>query len=349
MADRDDGRRGKDGPPHRPTASTAARDDGQSERRHDAAQSEKAPPAPHASSLAKDDLQDSVQSAANVRGMMMMAFAMGAFALNDTLTKTASSELPTGEILAIRGAFAVAVLAPIVSHAYGLRSIPRAYCKAILVRNISEIFAVFLFLSALFRLPVANVTSILQALPLTMTAAAALLLKEPVGWRRWTAASVGLLGVLVIMRPGTVAFSWWYLAAVVAVVFITARDMSTKFIDRSTPSLVIALITAGVVMCAGLGAGLIESWVVPSTGAVVRLALAAVFVLLGYYSLIECWRDAEISAVAPFRYTIVLWSMMTGYMFLGEVPQFWTIVGSMIVVGAGMYTFHRERLRKKMT
>ena len=265
------------------------------------------------------------QSAANLRGMMMMAFAMGVFSLNDTLTKTTSSELPTGEIIAIRGIFATLLLGPIVAYSYGLRVILRTYSRAILVRNVSEVASVILFLSALFRLPLANVVAILQTLPLTMTAAAALLYREQVGWRRWTAASVGLIGVLLIVRPGSGEFSWWYIPAIIAVFFITARDMATKYIDPATPSLVIAFITAVVVMFAGFAIGVTETWVAPSTGALVRLAAAAALVLVGYYTLIECWRHAEVSAVAPFRYTIVLWAMMMGYVFLGEVPSWWTV------------------------
>lgn len=288
-------------------------------------------------------LSDAEQSAANVRGMMLMAFAMGAFAFNDTLTKTTSSELPTGQIIAIRGLFATALLGPIVAYRFGLQAVLRSYSRPMLVRNAAEVVAVVLFLSALFRLPLANVTAILQALPLTMTAAAALLFKEPVGWRRWTAASVGLLGVLLIVRPGTDAFSWWYVAAIISVFFITVRDVATKYISAATHSLVIAFVTAIIVMTAGFALAVTETWVVPSNLALLRLGGAAVLVLIGYYSLIECWRDAQISAIAPFRYTVVLWAMLLGYLFLGEVPSIWMMTGSAIVVGAGLYTYHRER------
>ncbi|MCB1509428.1 MAG: DMT family transporter [Hyphomicrobiaceae bacterium] len=307
-----------------------------------------APPSEEPPSPAPDAAEEkaALQAAKNRTGMLLMALAMGAFSLNDTMTKATSAELPTGEILAIRGAFAVAMLAPIVIYRYGLRAIPRAYSRPLLIRNVAEIFGAWLFLSALFRLPLANVVSILQTLPLTMTAAAALLFREPVGWRRWTAASVGLLGVLLIVQPGSADFSWWYLAAIVSVVFITIRDVATKFIANTTPSLVITFVTAAVVMIAGILLGMTETWSVPSTGAVAKLAAAAVLVLVGYYTLIECWREAEISAVAPFRYTIVLWAMLLGYLVLGELPSLWTAIGSLIVVGAGLYTFHRERVRK---
>lgn len=290
-----------------------------------------------------DDRSGSDQQATNFRGILLMMAAMGAFCLNDTLTKTTAGELPTGEIIAIRGVFASLLMAPIVAMTAGLQTIPKIYSLPLLIRNISEIAAVILFLGALFRLPIANVTAILQTLPLTMTAAAAILFKEQVGWRRWSAAAVGLIGVLLIVRPGSVDFSWWYLSAIVAVVFITSRDVATRFIAKTTPSIVITFITAFVVMMAGCGLGLTENWVVPSYGAVVRLAAAAVLVLIGYYAMIECWRGSEISVIAPFRYSVVLWAMAFGYLFLGEVPDPWMIAGSSIVVVAGLYTFHRER------
>lgn len=286
------------------------------------------------------------QGVKNLRGMVLMVLAMGSFSLNDTLTKTTFQELPTGEIVALRGLFATLLLGPFVIYAYGLHTVFRSYSWPVAIRNASEIISVMLFLSALFRLPLANVTAILQTLPLTMTAAAAVLFREPVGWRRWTAASIGLLGVLLIVRPGSAEFSWWYVLAIISVFFITARDIATKFIANTVPSLVVAAITAFVVMIAGFVLGMTETWVVPSLASTLRLAAAAVFVLIGYYTLIECWREAEISAVAPLRYTVVLWAMLNGYLFLGEIPSVWMLAGSSIVVGAGLYTFHRERVRK---
>ncbi len=284
------------------------------------------------------------QQRTNLRGIALVIAAMGAFVLNDTLTKATSAELPTGEIIAIRGLFASLILAPLVALTYGLRAVPRAYSLPILIRNVSEIASVILFLSALFRLPLANVTAIMQTLPLTLTAAAAILLKEHVGWRRWTAATVGLLGILLVVRPGTSDFSWWYVSAIICVVFVTARDIATRYIDGTTPSLVVTFITAFVVMLAGLALGMFETWTVPSVPAVARLGAAAVFVIVGYYALIECWRGTEISVVAPFRYSVVLWAIVFGYIFLGEVPSWWTVAGSAIVALAGLYTFHREQV-----
>lgn len=280
----------------------------------------------------------------NVRSMLLMVFAMGVFVLNDTLTKTVSAHLPTGQIIAIRGVIASAIMLAVVAIGPGLQRVARVYSWPLMVRNLSEVVAVMLFLSALFRLPIANVTAILQLLPLAMTAAAALFLKEQVGWRRWTAAVVGLVGVLFIIRPGTADFSWWYVAALVSVIFITARDLATRFIAAETPTSIVTLLTAMFVTGAGclLGATT-ETWLMPAWGDLARLGCAALLVLVGYYTLIEAWRGGEVSATAPLRYTVVLWAMLFGYLMLGEVPSGWTLLGSAIVVGAGLYTLFRER------
>jgi drug/metabolite transporter (DMT)-like permease len=289
----------------------------------------------------------SPQVSDNIRSILLMIFSMGVFVLNDTLTKTVSDELPTGQIIAIRGAIASLILVPLMLRSGGFPRILESYSQPLLIRNASEIVAVILYLSALFQLPIANVTAILQLLPLAMTAAAAVILKEQVGWRRWSAAIVGLLGVALIIRPGTDAFSWWYVGALISVLFITARDFATRFIAKTTPTLVITFLTAFCVMCAGALLGLTETWIWPSWAAMARLTAAACLILVGYAALIEAWRGGEVSATAPFRYTVVVWAIIFGYLFLGEIPSWWTVAGSAIVVAAGLYTFHRERIRNR--
>ncbi len=286
-------------------------------------------------------------ASANLRAMALVVIGMGAFVINDTMMKATSAELPLGEIIALRGLMSCAVMAPIVIANYGLASIVRVYSRALFLRNLAEIGAVFFFLTALFQLPMANVSGVLQAVPLTITAAAALFLKEPVGWRRWTASAVGLIGVLLIIQPGTTGFSVYYFAALATVACAAVRDLSTRFIAKTAPSLSITFVTAIVVTLFGFVLGVIEDWKPPPVTALVRLAAASVLVLVGYYSLIEAMRTAEISAVAPFRYTVVLWAMLLGYLVFGEAPSMLTIAGSLIVISAGLYTLHRERVALK--
>ncbi len=303
--------------------------------------------APHRSAAAIPTAESATQTAANLRGIILVIVGMGAFALNDTLTKATSSELPIGQILVLRGLFGCILLLPIMAFTVKLMHIPRLWSFPMLIRSVSEVFAAILFFNALFRLPIASVTAILQLLPLTLTAAAAILLKETVGWRRWSAAAVGFLGILLVIRPGSDGFSWWYLCAFCCVLFVTARDIAMRYVYGSIPSVLITFITSFTVMLSGCVVGLFEVWVTPSLNAVCNLGAAAVLVLIGYYSLIECWRGVAISVVAPFRYSVVLWAMAFGYLMLGEIPNTWAIAGSAVVVAAGVYTLHREQVSNR--
>ncbi len=287
------------------------------------------------------------QRAINVRGILFLLVGMGAFALNDALTKSTSGELPTGQIIAIRGLFACVLLLPVVVATVGVASAWRVYSWPVIIRNVAEVLTVFFFLNALFRLPLANVTAILQALPLMMTAAAAILFKEPVGWRRWLAAGVGLFGVLIIIQPGSGTFSWWYLSAFVAMLLIVVRDISTRYIHASTPTLTLTFLTAVFVTLSGFAFGLMEDWVMPSNLTWLKLGGAAVAVLVAYYATTECWRQTDIAVISPFRYSIVLWALLLGYLLLGEVPSMTTLTGAAIVVGAGLYTLRREQVANK--
>ncbi len=296
---------------------------------------------------AADPLPQSTTSSnaqANLQAMGYMVIAMGAFVCNDTLMKATSDELPLGEMITLRGIISCLIMLPVVAFTCGLTTPFRIYSWPVFIRNIAEIGAAFTFLSALFHLPMADVSGVLQAVPLTITAAAALLLREQVGWRRWTASAIGLVGVLLIIRPGTADFSIWYVVALGAVLCVTTRDLATRFIARTAPSLAITFITALLTMLAGLVLATTETYVAPSLTAIVQLTGAGVMVLIAYHSLIQAMRIGEISAIAPFRYSVVLWAMILGYLVFGEVPSASTIIGSMIVIAAGLYTLHRERV-----
>ena len=281
---------------------------------------------------------------ANLQAMGYMVIAMGAFVCNDTLMKVTSAELPLGEMIALRGLISCLIMLPVVALTCGLMTPFQVYSWPVFIRNIAEIGAAFTFLSALFHLPMADVSGVLQAVPLTITAAAALILRERVGWRRWTASAAGLVGVLLIIQPGTTAFSIWYIVALGAVLCVTTRDLATRFIAKSAPSLAITFITALLTTLAGLAMATTETLVMPSLSALLQLTCAGVLVLIAYHSLIQAMRIGEISAIAPFRYSVVLWAMILGFVVFGEIPSASTIIGSMIVIAAGLYTLHREHV-----
>jgi len=275
-----------------------------------------------------------------------MAIAMAGFTMNDALTKLAGESINMGQVMLIRGVFATVFIGLIAFQQGALTRLRHAVHPMVAVRSLGEVLATICFLIALSNLPIANVSAVLQALPLAVTMGAALLLGEPVGWRRWMSIAVGFAGVLIIVQPGYDGFSVYSVWALACVFFCTVRDIATKRVPPEIPSFVVSTVTAASVTIAG--ALLVQpmgGWTSPSGSTVATLALAAVLLVIGYQFIIMSMRMGDISFIAPFRYTALLWSILLGYLVFSDVPDAVMIVGSAVIVGSGLYMLNRERIR----
>jgi drug/metabolite transporter (DMT)-like permease len=279
----------------------------------------------------------------NIRGIVAMLASMAVFVVNDTLVKVAADSLPTGEAIFVRGVFTVALCACLIVGTGAAWALPHALSPRVLLRGLADVGGTVFFLSALVRMPMGDVFGILQFTPLAITAAAALFLGAKVGWRRWSATCAGLIGVLIIVRPGGDAFTPYAVLVIVSVLFSVARDLLTRGVGTGVPTLVIAGASASIVTLSSLGFTLFETWVWPSPVGVMLLAGASVALLAGQFYLIAAMRTGEIAVVAPFRYSIILWAVLSGYLVWREVPDLATWVGIAIVSAAGLYTFLREQ------
>jgi drug/metabolite transporter (DMT)-like permease len=284
----------------------------------------------------------------NLRGSLLMAVSMAAFTINDAITKAMSSEMNFGQIMLVRGVFATVLIGALAWHQGALRPLRTLMMKPVALRVFGEVGGTITFLAAIVHLPLANTAAIFQALPLAVTLGAALTLGEPVGWRRWSAIAAGFIGVLIIVRPGMEGFNQFALLALVSVAFSALRDLATKRIPSHIPSLFITLVTTVTVTIAGAAILFpLGGWSPPSTGGLGLLALGAVLVLIGYQYLIQALRTGDISAVAPFRYSALLWAMLLGYLVFGDVPDAMMVLGAVIIVASGLYAFYRERIRHR--
>lgn len=275
-----------------------------------------------------------------------MAVAMAGFTMNDTITKAVSSEMNFGQVMLVRGLFAIALIAALAWHQRAVRPLRTLMVKPVALRVAGEVGGTVSFLAAIVHLPLANTAAIFQALPLAITLGAALLFREPVGWRRWLAITAGFVGVLIIVRPGVEGFNQFSLLALVSVIFCAVRDLATRRIPAPIPSLFITLLTTVTVTTAGAAILIpLGGWTPPSGRALGLLALAAVLLLIGYQCVIMALRSGDISAVAPFRYSALLWAMLLGYLVFGDVPDAMMVTGASIIVLSGLYAFYRERKR----
>ncbi len=180
-----------------------------------------------------------------------MAVAMAAFTMNDSITKSVSSEMNFGQVMLVRGLFAIVLIAALAFHQRTLRPLRTLMLKPVALRIAGEVGGTVSFLAAIVHLPLANTSAIFQALPLAITLGAALIFAEPVGWRRWSAIMAGFVGVLIIVRPGLEGFNQFSLFALVSVVFCAVRDLATKRIPAQIPSQFITLLTTVTVTTAG--------------------------------------------------------------------------------------------------
>lgn len=290
----------------------------------------------------------SVPLSPNLKGALYMTLSMAAFTLNDACVKLVAETVPLFQIVALRGLSTTILLAVTVHLTVGLRfSMPRRDRPLVAGRTVAEVGAMVAFLLALTNMAIANATAILSALPLMVTLAAAVIFRDPVGWRRWAAIGVGFVGVMMIVQPGTEGFNEWSLLALLAVVIITARDLLTRAFSPAVPSMSVAVITAAAVGAFGAIASLFTPWVAMGPHEIALIFAASVFIIGGYVFGIMVMRIGEVGFVSPFRYTSLIFALILGLVIFDEFPNTLALCGVVIVMGAGIYTLFRERVRRQ--
>lgn len=288
-----------------------------------------------------------ISRAENMRGASLMMASMAAFTFNDACLKYAASELPLFQTVFLRGLLVTGLLLLLAWHQNALRPIPPGEWPKVALRALAELCAFLPFVIALTHMPLANLTAILQVLPLTLTLAGAVFLRESVGWRRWSAILVGFFGVLLIVQPGMAGFNGYALLGLLAVVAVTLRDIITRGLAPEVPSLLVSVVTAASICTLGAVGSLFETWspVTPMQGSVI--AWASIFILGGYLFSVMVMRVGEIGFVTPFRYTALIWGLLLGWLVFGEWPNTLALLGGGIVAATGIYTLWRERLQNE--
>jgi drug/metabolite transporter (DMT)-like permease len=284
----------------------------------------------------------------NIKGIAAMVAATALFTLGDASMKLVSGSLPTGETVFVRSLCTVMVTTVAALATGGILSLKRALIPAMGWRSVGDVGASLFFQSALARMPFADIIGVLQMTPLSLTAASAVFLGEQVGWRRWTAVLIGLGGALLIIKPGSSTFNSWAILAVLAVLSSTLRDVKTRRLDPMLSPLVILMLSQMAVALAGLGCSTFERWAAPNLREFIYLLLASILSLVGQLCVIHSLRSGEISAIAPFRYTGMVWAILLGLFLWGDLPDALSFVGILVLMSAGLYTFSREQKLRKL-
>ncbi|MEY4695915.1 MAG: hypothetical protein RIT14_343 [Pseudomonadota bacterium] len=286
----------------------------------------------------------------NLRGALYMNIAMAAFTLNDSAMKAVTQALPLWQAIALRGALTLGPLLLIGAVTGGLRlSLPPRDRLVIAIRSLAEVGGTLLFLAALMHMPLANLSAILQSLPLAVSLAAWAVFGERIGWRRMTAILVGFAGVLIIIRPGPDGFDHWSLMGLASVGCVVVRDLATRELSRAVPSATVAVLASVAVTATGVALTLPAGWHPVAGDQWVLIVAAASALVVGYMFVIMVMRVGDIGFVAPFRYTALLWAIVLGWVGFGTLPDPLTLLGAGLVVGSGIFTLWRERRLRPAT
>lgn len=284
----------------------------------------------------------------NQRGAAFMVASQAAFMANDTFVKIATGSLGIGQIMFVRGLFATALIALLAWRLGHIRPIGTAFTGAVALRIVGELGGTLFYLLALAKMPIANVQAVFQSLPLVITMSAALFLGEKVGPRRWLAITAGFVGVLIIVRPGMEGFNAFSLYVLASVASCAVRDLATRRIPGHVPSTFVSMLTSvAVTACGGLMVAGGAGWAPLTPALLLTLACASVLLLVGYNFIILTMRTGDVSFVAPFRYTALIWAIASGIFVFGNIPDLPMLVGSAIVVASGIYSLYRERVAGK--
>ena len=284
----------------------------------------------------------------NLLGAVLMTCCVLAYVLNDAVMKLLFADIDFFQAIFLRG---LVSLPPLLVLALMTKTLLQKYSaknqRLMIIRILAEIGTTVTFLTALKHMPLANVTAILQSLPLAITMAAAIFLGEPVGWRRWSAICVGFTGVLIIIRPGLAGFNSYSLLALAAVLLLTVREISTRQLDKKIPTVTVALSTTlGITVFAALML-IGDEWAEINFVSWSLIIAAAAAVTVATLLSVVAMRTGDIGFVSPFRYTSLIGAIGLGILLFGEWPDGLTLLGAVIIAFAGIYSLYREQIFNK--
>ena len=273
-----------------------------------------------------------------------MILSMACFAVEDTFIKLLSARLPATQILFSVG-FGGALITLALAVTLNVNLADKILLnKHVISRTIADLFGAFFFTSAMVLIPMSLLASILQATPLFVTLGAAILLGEKVGWRRWSAIFIGFLGIIIILQPGYGSFQLASLLGLAAVLCLALRDVVTRDMATEIPTLTVTFYACLAMGSAGFIAyPFFGTPIMPTTFEAILLVCAAIIGLTGYFLIVLATRKGDVSVIAPFRYSRLLFSLVLASLILGEMLTLPILLGGLLVVSSGIYTFGRER------
>jgi len=294
-------------------------------------------------------------------GILFLCLGTTLFPLQDVIIKTISGGYAVHEIVFFRGLFALPLVLVIVHFDSGLGALKLGSLRLQLFRAAAGFTSYLVYYMALATLGMAETAAITFSTPLFVTALAVPFLGETIGWQRWTAVLIGLLGVVVMMRPGVGVFEPAALLALMAAISYGSAIIATRKLGNRTNGGTVTLFSTVFFMLTGgaLGLGfhghetesahpsvafLFHPWVLPQGRDWLLLMALGCISAVGFYALTQAYRLADASVVTPFEYTYLPWAVLWGWVFFGNLPGPHTWIGLVLIVGAGLFVIYREAI-----
>jgi drug/metabolite transporter (DMT)-like permease len=284
----------------------------------------------------------------NFLAIAAMVAATFFYLAGDSIVKLVSEEIPVSQIIVLRGLFTSILIAFAAALTGALRDWRRAVDRPILARSMFDGVTTLLIINALAHMAIADATAVINSVPIVATVLAVFVLKEHVGIRRWAAVITGFIGVLLVLRPSGTDFNAYGLLAFASTLTIAGRDIVTRHIEADVPSLVVTLASAIFVTLTGAVAALVTGgWGDASTEVLAMIAVASMALFGAYHFSVVAIRLGEVSLTAPFRYTVILWGLLVGFVVWGDVPGIMEVSGMALITLCGLYVVHRERMARR--
>ena len=282
---------------------------------------------------------------ADLTGSAFMILAMALFAVEDAFIKSAARSLPVGEVLMLFGLGGALVFGTLARLRGLPLFVPDLLSRPMCIRAVFEVSGRLFYTLAIALIPLSAATVILQATPLVVVAGAAVLFGERVGWRRWAAILIGLLGVVIIIEPGTAGFSLLSLLAVAGMIGFAGRDLASRAAPPTVGTLRLGLTGFCAVIVAGLIVALWDGQALtrPGGGAIFAVVWAVTAGVGAYACLMKAMRTGDVSAVTPFRYSRLLFGVAIGVVVFGETLDTATLSGAGLIVLSGLFIMWRGK------
>jgi drug/metabolite transporter (DMT)-like permease len=296
-------------------------------------------------------------------GVVSLCLGIFIFSFQDAILKYVSDTYPVTQVVAIRSLIAVPILACMVHFESGLGALRTGQAGWLALRACAMFTSYLAFYLAFPALPLAEAVALFFAAPLFITVLAAPVLGEHVGWRSWAAILIGLIGVLVILRPGSALFEPAALLSLLAALLYAAAALMTRRLGNTDTALTMTFYAMGIYLIGAAVLGLVlhlagfstathpslqflvRPWVWPTVTDFVLMGACGVIATVAMTLLTHAYRIAEANVVTSFEYSGVFWPSLWGFLFFAELPRWTTFLGAVLIVGSGLLVLNRNGKR----